>query len=147
MKDEPGLPGIKSGFSVPDGYFESFSERLKLRIEAEEMVPPVRKNLMVYLRPAMGIAAGLAILMTVYLHPFVNRQDNPVANIQELNVDATSDRSETMLSSLSSTLSEGQFLSAMDEMDEYDASKMPKEVLSDYLASNCSELEILDANK
>lgn len=137
---------IDSGFKVPEGYFESFGERLQLRMETEKGT--VRSNgIIFYLKPFLGIAAGLAIIITVYLHyPSYNRTESITAVSMNDSLQQA-DQSDQVFSTLTSLVSDGQLFSALTEMDEYDASKMPKEELADYLASNCSDFEILNANK
>ena len=62
----PGLPRVETGFKVPEGYFESFGERLQLRLETEK-VSTRSKGIIFYLKPVLGIAAGLTIIFSVYL--------------------------------------------------------------------------------
>jgi hypothetical protein len=141
----PDLPKMETGFKVPDGYFESFGERLQLRL-ATEKKSSRSKGIIFYLKPALGIAAGLAIIVTVYLHYPTNISIGSTASIELSDTLQLADQSEQIFSAVTSLVSDGQLLSAMTEMDEYDASKMPKEELADYLASNCSDFEILNAN-
>ncbi|MEI7423403.1 MAG: hypothetical protein WCK18_14970 [Prolixibacteraceae bacterium] len=139
-------PKIDSGFKVPEGYFESFGERLQLRMETEKGITQ-SKGFIFYLKPLLGIAAGLAIVVTVYLHyPSYTRTERITA-ISMNDTLQLADQSEQVFSAVTSLVSDGQLFSALTEMDEYDASKMPKEELADYLASNCSDFEILNANK
>lgn len=146
IEEEPSFPRMETGFKVPEGYFESFGERLKSRMEAEQ---PISRPMGVlhYLKPALGIAAGLAILLTVYFHSPINIRTERLATVKISDTLQQADHSDQMSSTYASLISEGQFFSALTEMDDYDASKMPKDALVDYLASNCSEFEILNANK
>ncbi len=146
IENESGLPEIKSGFKAPEGYFESFGERLQQRMESEKLQTR-SKGLIFYLKPVLSVAAGLAIIVSVYLHYPANLRTGNVAGVVLNDSISQGDRSERMFSTYTNLISEGQFLSAISEMDEYDASKMPKEELVDYLASNCSDFEILNANK
>ena len=142
----PDLPKMETGFKVPNGYFESFGERLQLRLATEKRSSR-SKGIIFYLKPALGIAAGLAIIVTVYLHYPTNLSTVTTAAFGMNDTLQLADQSEQIFSAVTSLVSDGQLLSAMTEMDEYDASKMPKEELADYLASNCSDFEILNANK
>ncbi len=146
IENEPGFPKMEPGFSVPAGYFDSFGERLQVRMEMEQKVSRPRRILH-YLKPVLGIAASLAIILTVYLHPAVKQQPASLATIQQVSVTSIEDQPELVSGAYGALVSDGQFYAALTEMDEYDASKMPKEVLADYLASNCSDNEILNANK
>ena len=142
----PDLPRMETGFKVPEGYFESFGERLQLRLETEKKSTRSR-GIIFYLKPVLGIAAGLAIIVTVYLHYPANLRTGSTVAISMNDSLQLGDQTEQIFSAVTSLVSDGQLLSAMTEMDEYDASKMPKEELADYLASNCSDFEILNANK
>jgi hypothetical protein len=150
IKQDPGLPKLGAGYTVPEGYFESFGDRLKLRMEAKERLqrqPLPKKGLLVYLRPALGLAAGLAIIVTVYLHPFGKQSQVILASVQNTTDLQAEDQADHLSNTYASLVTEGQFLSALKEMDDYDASKISKDGLADYLASNCSDFEILNANK
>ncbi|HEY5511691.1 MAG TPA: hypothetical protein VIK10_11755 [Prolixibacteraceae bacterium] len=142
----PDLPKMETGFKVPDGYFESFGERLQLRLATEKRSSR-SKGIIFYLKPALGIAAGLAIIVTVYLHYPANLNAVSKTTISMNDSLQQADQSEQIFSAVTSLSSDGQLIAAMSEMDEYNASKMPKEDLADYLASNCSDFEILNANK
>jgi hypothetical protein len=143
---EPHFPKMESGFTVPEGYFESFGERLSRRMEE---VPKASRSIIMlnYLKPALGLAAGLALLLTLYLHPFVNQKQIVVIGVENATDLSLNDTTDPLLNTYSSMISEGQFFSALSEMDEYDASKISKDGLAEYLVSNCSDFEILNANK
>ena len=143
----PGFPKMETGYSVPEGYFESFGERLKMRMDTEVHPTSGKRSIMFYLRPVIGIAAGLAIVLTIYLYPSEKKQETSYAKLQIDSALPSDNRSETLSATLESQISDVSFFTAVTEMDEYDASKMPKEELADYLASNCSDLEIIYANK
>jgi len=145
FEELPGFPKMETGFDVPEGYFDSFGERLRLRMEAENLSSRWKK-IIFYLKPALGIAAGLAIMLTVYIYPPGNQRTSTLASVNNVAI-GSDDQSELLTSTYASLITDGQFISALSEMDEYDASKMPKEDLADYLASNCSDFEILNANK
>ena len=143
---EPRFPKMEIGYSVPEGYFETFGERLKNRMEVEGQTKG-SKSLLVYLKPALGIAAGLAIFLTLYLHPFGNQKQSVLVGIERANDLSAVDQTDAMVSTYTSLVSDVSFFSALSEMDEYDASKISKDGLAEYLVSNCSDFEILNANK
>jgi len=146
IEKEPRFPKMESGYSVPEGYFETFGERLKLRMEIESHTKP-SKGMLIYLRPALGIAAGLAILLTVYMHPFGSQKQSVLIGLQNTNDLSAVDQTDAMVSTYTSLVSDVSFFSALSEMDEYDATKISKDGLAEYLVSNCSDFEILNANK
>ena len=51
--------GKHQPFRVPEGYFETFGDRLKARIE-EEQQPDKERSLLFYLKPALMMAASFA---------------------------------------------------------------------------------------
>ncbi len=149
IESDPDLPRLETGYSVPEGYFESFGERLNLRMQAERLKPAQQqsfrtKGVLFYLKPALGLAAGLAILLTVFLYPYIGQKSTLQANMQDSASMKSDDPADLLSSTYASLISDGQFLLALTEMDDYDASKMSKEGLADYLAFNCSDFEILN---
>lgn len=152
IKNDPDFPRLATGYSVPEGYFESFSERLNLRMEAEGLKQAQEQSfrtrgVIFYLKPALGLAAGLAILLSVFLYPYISQKDNLQANIQEAASMKSSDPADLLSSTYASLITDGQFFLALTEMEDYDASKISKEGLADYLAFNCSDFEILNDAK
>ena len=144
-KDEPHFPKLESGFTVPEGYFESFGERLNRRMEE---VPDASRsiNMLKYLKPVLGLAAGLVLFLTMYIHPFISQKQTVIIDVQN-STDLILSEADPLLNTYSSMISDGQFLAALSEMEEYDASKISKDGLAEYLVSNCSDFEILNANK
>jgi hypothetical protein len=146
IENTPGFPKMETGFGIPEGYFDTFGDRLKLRMEAEHLSSR-RRKIIFYLKPALGVAAGLAIMLTVYLYPPGNQRTSSLASVNNGVVVVAEEQTDLLTSTYASLITDGQFISVLSEMDEYDASKMPKEALADYLASNCSDFEILNAGK
>lgn len=66
------LPGKSIPFKTPEGYFESFHDRLtgRLVLEQEVLNPPSSKVLLVrYLRPALALAASFALIFMLVYFP------------------------------------------------------------------------------
>ncbi|MFA9389043.1 MAG: hypothetical protein ACERKD_04520 [Prolixibacteraceae bacterium] len=62
------FPKNKVPFSVPDGYFQTFSERMIDQIEAQNQ--PLKKQIIVrYLKPILSLAASFAIIFTLIYIP------------------------------------------------------------------------------
>lgn len=146
LENDPGLPKMKTGYTVPEGYFDTFGDRLKQKLVVSPVAAQPRK-IILYLRPALGFAAGLAIMLSVYMHMPDTTKPAILVNIQNETAISGDDQTDSMPNTYASLVTEGQFLSALTEMEDYDASKISKDGLADYLASNCSDLEILNANK
>ena len=79
-KIAPKLSKIKkeNPFVVPPQYFDSFSTRMQMRIEAEEAVVRSRKiRIIHFFKPALGLAASLALIFLLgyfYLNSHKNSQ-------------------------------------------------------------------------
>lgn len=150
--NESELPKQRAGYTVPEGYFDSFADRLEIRINKETATPaPVaaNKGWLIYLKPALSVAAGLALLLTLSLF-FMENQTQTLYAGQEPVVITPNGDSDDLLplpNVFAYLVTDGQFFSALTDMEEYDESKLSKDVLADYLASNCSDFEILNANK
>ena len=54
-----------SQFSVPEGYFETFHDRMKQRIEQESSTQKPR--IISMLKPWMGLTAGFLLIVAVYI--------------------------------------------------------------------------------
>jgi hypothetical protein len=108
---------------------------------------PKARGIMFYLKPALSLAAGLALLLSVYLHYPVRTRTEGVATVSNSDTLQQGDQLDQFATTYSSLVSDVQLISALSEMDEFDASKMSKDALADYLASNCSDFEILNDNK
>jgi hypothetical protein len=125
---------------------------LEVRISKEAASPAPRaanNGWLFYLKPALGVAAGLALLFTLSLF-FNTNQPSDIYAGKEPAVMAPNGDSDDLLplpNVFAYLVTDGQFFSALTDMEEYDESKLSKDVLADYLASNCSDFEILNANK
>ncbi|MBN2806112.1 MAG: hypothetical protein JXR22_05600 [Prolixibacteraceae bacterium] len=59
-------------FKTPEGYFETFHERMmgRLALEAEVQHPPTARVMVLrYLRPALALAASFAIIFMLVYYP------------------------------------------------------------------------------
>lgn len=141
-----GKYGNGQPFRVPGNYFETFADRLKVRIQEEET--PVKHTLFFYLRPALTMAASIAAIgLLVYVplkkyfpasEGYVSRQNSKVIADTQSNTSASAD--------LISCFSEGQFLSAVSEMKAIEADTLSNDELGEYIAANYSDLEIIANN-
>jgi len=146
------FPKMATGYTVPEGYFETFGDRMNARLKAEtppQLEKSQLKGILFYLKPAMGLAAGLALLLLVYSNYKENQ--SVILNFESQNAVASPMEDSSDLLPLPNVfayvVTENQFFSALTDIDEYDASKISKEGLVEYLASNCSDFEIINANK
>ncbi|TKG88134.1 hypothetical protein EYV94_27425 [Puteibacter caeruleilacunae] len=60
------MPGKENPFSTPEGYFESFNDRLQGKIEEQEN--PQKGKVLHMLRPALGLVASfLVVFLLLYV--------------------------------------------------------------------------------
>lgn len=124
--DIENKPKIKSGFTTPDDYFEKFSERLMQNLPEKEV-----KVISVFAKTKTWIYAAAAILVLGISIPVVNQFFNHSSEID----DATM---ENYIAN-SSTISENDFVSLLDEKDIQKMSidlKIEDEALENELSNN-----------
>ena len=144
--NEHRLDNLKKGqpFRVPENYFETFNERLKARIEMEEK--PVKTNrFLLYLKPALGLAASFALIFLLVYVPLVKFMPGKDYMAQQ-KADSLIKQPTSMSSDYLSYFTEGQFFSAFEDMTELETKSIPSDAIADYLAVNCSEYEIIKEN-
>ena len=136
----------ESPFRVPENYFETFADRLNIRIE-EEKRSVNKRTLFTYLRPAVAIAAIFVLVMLLIYVPFTkllpSGSGNIAQNRSEKNVD---DSVFGIQGSLISNFSEEQLLAAFSALSDLDSTNLSSENLADYIAANYSSYEILADN-
>ncbi|MCK5730652.1 MAG: hypothetical protein KAH68_06235 [Draconibacterium sp.] len=142
-KNTPRLSKLKkeNPFGTPDKYFDDFSARLKIKLEAEKKIIPIKQNLIIrFLKPAIGIAASFAIIFLLANLPIKNFLSQKVAN-----------------SSVETEFSEADYLRAMEGIDENSVYSLIEETdegiefsdedLLSYASANTSEYELfMDLN-
>jgi hypothetical protein len=154
---EQRLEHLKSGnsFSVPENYFEDFSQRLRARIE-EESKPVRRISWFMYLKPALGIAAVLAIaffLIKIPVNLSVSDQkliaNNSLTTNKPSNDTAAASLNDDLTATFESLvqLPQSQFLSTLEEAVSQDnKSQIDTKTLEEYLADNSFDYEIIGNN-
>jgi hypothetical protein len=151
---EQRLEHLKNGnsFRVPDNYFEDFAGRLRTRIE-EESKSSRKLSWFVYLKPALAIAAVLAIVLLLVVKVPVNLSQDDYKlfsnNKNTIKTETTSSLSEELTASFESLvqLPQSQFLSTLEEdFNQGDKSQIDPKALEDYLADNSFDYEIIGNN-
>jgi hypothetical protein len=135
-------------FRVPENYFETFADRLRVRIEEEEQ-PNKKKTLFLYLKPVLMLAASFAFVMLLVYVPIKKYfpASQGYVSQQQLNNDSTDNLSVTPVPiDLISYLSEGQFLSAVSDMKAIDNETLSTDSLGEYIAANYNDFEIIANN-
>ena len=141
-KIAPELSKIKkeNPFRVPENYFEDFSARLQERLEVEKMEKTVvRKNqnrVIQFLKPAIGLAAGFALIFTLSYWPL--RIFTP--NEQAENITIVNSESEMLYASWVEGIDENSFYAMLDNPNG--SVDFTDDDLADFVNTNSSEYEI-----
>lgn len=124
-------------FRVPDNYFEKFSARLQERMETEKAGVPEKKNTIIrYLKPAIGLAAGFALIFTLSYWPL--RMFTP--NEQAINSNSSNTESEMLYASWVEGIDVGSFYAMLDNPNG--SVDFTDDDLADFVNTNSSEYEI-----
>ena len=124
-------------FGIPDNYFDDFSARLQIKLEEEKEISPKQKNRIIkFLKPAIGLAAGFALIVMLAYWPFKSNLPNQLAN----NTNQESELNEDEYLSLVESIDENSFYALLDEPAT--SVEFSDEDLINYVSSNISEYEI-----
>ena len=140
-KIAPELSKIKkeNPFGTPDNYFDDFSARLQLRLEAEKKATVPRKiRFADILKPALGLAASFAIIfMLVYipLKTFMPSERTEVAAV-------TDDYDEAGILNYIENIDESSFILLLNEDENKDV--FSDDDLTLYVSANFSDYEIYE---
>lgn len=136
----PELSKLKkeNPFGTPDRYFDDFSARLQMRIEAEKLPVATRKTRFIQIfKPALGLAASFALiflLVYVPLKKFMPKQMNTVAS--------ANDSEDMGIMNVLEHLDESSFYSLLSEKGK--TNDFSNEDLSMYVSSNFNDYEIYE---
>lgn len=135
----PELSKLKkeNPFRAPENYFDDFSARLQMKLEAEKQVTISRKPRFIQLiKPALGLAASFAIIfMLVYvpMKTFMSKEINTVADTRE---------NETGIENLLDQMDEMSFFAVLTENNE--EANFTSDDLDMYVSANFSDYEIYE---
>jgi len=143
------LEGYKkaNSFKVPDGYFDTFNEKLFERIKEKEQ--PAMQRLWLYLKPVAGLAAAFALVfMLVYvpLTKFMPGKDYLATRTDSADLPVQTADSVDRTGTVLAFFTESQFLSVIDGADEYDKTMLVSSDVVDLLALNCSDWDVVTEN-
>lgn len=128
-------------FRAPDGYFDDFSARLQMRIEAEKQAAAPRKTRFIQIfKPALGLAASFALiflLVYVPLKTFMPAQENTIAESV-----ITTDNVDPNLVNVIEHLDESSFFNLLD--DDSDQTEFTEDELTMYVSANFNDYEIYE---
>jgi len=134
-------------FKVPEGYFETFADRLMARIEEEEQ-PDKKRSLFFYLKPVLMMAASFAFVMLLVYVPIKKFfPSTGKAYVAQQNVNADSvDAASVAPATLISYFSESQFMSAVTDMTEMESDTLSNDDLAEFIADNYSDYDVIANN-
>lgn len=135
----PELSKIKkeNPFKVPDNYFDDFSARLQMKLDAEkEDVPKQRNKIIQILKPALSIAAGFALLFTLAYWPLKLITPDQQAN----NTVIETDLNEILFANMVEGIDQNSFYALLDEPNN--SAQLSNEDLAVIVNSNSSEYDI-----
>ncbi|TNF42088.1 MAG: hypothetical protein EP310_06430 [Bacteroidetes bacterium] len=138
-KIAPELSKIKkeNPFRVPENYFEDFSARLQERLEAEKKGVPVKQSRVIqFLKPAIGLAAGFALIFTLSYWPL--RIFTPNEQVENKTVEYS--ESEMLYASWVEGIDENSFYAMLDNPNG--SVDFTDDDLADFVSTNSSEYEI-----
>lgn len=134
---ESKLTSSKDTFDVPEGYFNSLNERLNVetlsRKQNKDITPTLLEKktkvlqLRRYINPAIGIAASLLLLVSIFLN-----QDQPTVNTDSIELVAITDYFDTYSETIYDTELE-ELLTEEDLLSLENDVAIEEDVLIDYL--------------
>jgi len=134
----PKLSKIKkeNPFKVPDHYFDNFSARLQASIEAEKTTGTAKQNTIIrYLKPAIGLAAGFALIFSLAYWPMKLLTPNELAK-NEVKENTT----EMLYASIVESIDENSFYNLLEET--ISAASLNDEEMEDYMKANSTDFEL-----
>jgi len=140
LKDiAPELSKLKkeNPFKVPEHYFDDFSARLQMKLEAGKMIVPAKQNRFIYyLKPALGLAASFALIFMLVYWPLKTFTPNQTANN---NTDTEISEDEGYLS-IVEKMDENSFFALLYEPTN--AVEFSEEDLVAYINTNITDYDI-----
>lgn len=139
-KNTPKLSKQKreNPFGTPDRYFDTFSVRLQMKLDAEkEVLPHPKQRIIRFLKPAFGLAASFALIFLLVYWPIKTFMPE-----QEIAITAQQDINDMEYESMVEGLDENSFYALLDEPSS--SVNFTDEDLLSYLSTNISEYDIYD---
>ena len=138
----PELSKLKkeNPFKVPEHYFDDFSARLQMKLDAEKMgVPKKQIKIIQFLKPAIGLAAGFALIFTLSYWPLRILTPDQQAN----NTIFETDFNEMLYANMAEGIDQSSFYALLDEPNN--STQLSNEDLAIIVNSNSSEYDIYSA--
>ena len=124
-------------FRVPKNYFDDFSARLNVRLEAEKMNIPKPKNRIIQiLKPALGLAASFALIFMLVYWPLKSFKPSEVTQ----NVNSESEITDYEYQSMVEGMDENSFYALLSEPAQ--KVEISDDDLLNYLSASISDYDI-----
>ena len=126
-------------FDTPENYFDDFSPRLQMRIEAEKRASnPKKMSFIQILKPALGLAASFALIFMLVYVPLKTFMPHRMAETTEIPTDP-----DAGILNYIENIDESSFISLLNE-SEKDETTFSDEELTLYVSANFSDYEIYE---
>jgi len=136
----PKLSKLKkeTPFRTPDNYFDDFSARLQIKLEAEKKVVPKQKSVVLrFLKPAIGLAASFAIIFMLVYWPLKTFMPSEVVETE-----VTIDNADSEFLNIVEGLDESSFFELLEESNGTD--DLTDDDLIAYVDANFTSYEIFE---
>lgn len=136
----PKLSKLKkeNPFKAPDKYFDDFSARLQMKLEAEKKVVPQQKSRIIrFLKPAFGLAASFALIFMLVYWPLKTFMPSQVAELED-----TINYSDREFLNIVEGLDEISFFSLLEESNGTE--DFTDDDLIAYVSANFTDYEIFE---
>jgi hypothetical protein len=125
-------------FKAPENYFDNFSARLQMKLEAEKKVVPQQKSGIIrFLKPAIGLAASFALIFMLVYWPLKTFMQTDVAELEE-----TAEYSDSEFLNIIEDLDESSFFALLEESNGTE--DFSDDDLVAYVSENFTDYEIFE---
>lgn len=138
-KIAPELSKIKkeNPFRAPDNYFDDFSARLQIKLEAEKKGTTINQNKIIqFIKPALGLAAGFALIFMLAYWPLKTFTPNQLAN----NTDSETEFNDMLYATMVEGIDVNSFYALLDEPNG--SVQYSDDDLEEFIKANISEYDI-----
>ncbi|WP_340113806.1 hypothetical protein [Maribellus mangrovi] len=140
--DAPELSKIKkeNPFRTPDNYFDDFSARLQMQIDAEKRAKvPGKIRFIQLLKPALGLAASFALIIMLVYVPLKTFMPHHAVTLAENTEEYDT---ETGILNYIENIDESSFISLLNETDDDD--NFTDDDLALYVSANFNDYELYE---
>jgi hypothetical protein len=134
------LPGSENAFRVPEGFFETFPDKIMAQIELSENKPTQKTKILRYLKPVLTMAASFAFIFFIIYVPVQHISSKKQTAKTETN-DTSPDLLDYYYLNSHSVLS---LFMEQDNQNAQDEKAISSEVVETYLLASLSEYELYE---